>query len=221
MYILCIDPGQSRGTGGTGYALFKHDITDPKKKEYLIPEKTGILKSRKVSWEERVDDLIDQLETLLVTLDINDIGDTNTLFPWLDCYIELPNYFQSAKGQLCATGQNGDDSSLVKLATYVGELRRMLLCLGCRSVTYVRINGAEGWKGTMKKPAVASRIARRLNDVLPSNSHLVRKGTKEEPTLCTGTTEVVIYSSHCIDSIGIGLWVKKVFQPNSTEKEQE
>jgi len=183
--ILCIDPGFSVGSGGTGWALFSDS------KVSLFPEKTGVIKTRSGTWEERISQVVTSL------------AKQPALFAFMGprclVYIELPTFFQTEKGMSCATGKKGDDSDLVKLSILVGMIKQYYVSLGC-TVRMLRIND---WKGTIKKPAVAARIARRL---WPGEF------TVDDDPAIRAFEE---FGDHALDAVGMGLFVKGVFKANA------
>jgi Holliday junction resolvasome RuvABC endonuclease subunit len=165
--FLAIDPGIL----GTGWALFWEE-------EYIIPpEKTGVLFTKvhatKENWLARAMSIIVGLEESQLHKEISKV------------YIELPTFFQSAKGQVCASGKDGADSDLVKLSVLIGMI------VGHFAINSVRVEliPVNKWKGQLTKTAVHARLKNRLGDKFK-------------------------YTNHADDAVGIGLWVKKVFQPS-------
>jgi hypothetical protein len=191
--ILCVDPGLSMGSGGTGWAVFNDDS--------LIPERTGVIRSGKGTWQQRAENICITMEHML---NYSEICDVRMLAA---AYIELPTFFQNEKGLTCATGKDGDDSDLVKLSYLVGRIAGMFYMWQV-PVTTVRINGAGGWKGTgMGKMVVAHRIADRLG--------LKAEGRQDDPKLVRVKGGEAVISSHAIDAVGIGLHIKGVFKANA------
>ena len=172
MSIICFDPGMN-----TGYAIFRDGET--------FPERTGVLRAgnKEKAWWDRQTHISDQLFDLLE--DLPEVTGTIT-----KAYIELPLMFETAKGMTCATGQDGQDSSLVKLAVVIGRLHETLRAFAI-DVEYVRVNN---WKGTLPKAVVDRRIAARLG------------------------CEVGKFGDHATDAVGIGLHVKGKFKANTGGK---
>jgi len=175
--IICIDPG----LGGTGFAIFSGNKQD------LLPERTGVLhsttKATQTNWSLRQSEILARLIEVIeeVPLIENNIS--------VDVYIELPNFFRQKKGMTCATGKDGGDSDLVKLAVMVGRLQETFLVFTkCTKIVLVPVS----WKGQLTKYAVENRIRQRI-------------GCKKWE-----------YGDHATDAVGIGLFVKGVFKANAT-----
>lgn len=188
--ILSIDPGLSKSPGGTGWALVNEAT--------LSPEKTGIIRSCKDTWQNRAMNICEQLQSLLLSLLSDDCLSISLGL------VELPTFFQSKKGMMCATGKEGDDSDLVKLAYLVGKISHVFYMFDIKCQTI----GVNEWKGTgMSKYTVAYRIASRLG--------LDVGGSKTTPDLLKNGK--VLISSHAIDAVGIALHYKGVFKANTVQ----
>lgn len=173
---LTIDPGLSASPGGTGWCISKEGI--------LLPRKTGYIAPKGNTWEKRAFYVTYQMLRIM-----------SEEFPLeskrlvTDVYIELPAFFQSAKGMSCATGNTGEDSSLVKLSVLIGQLSCIFCVANYRSVNFLRVNE---WKNTLSKEAVELRVAKRLNI---NESKLP-------------------FKSHVIDAVGMSLHLEGVFAAN-------
>ena len=181
--FVTVDPG----LGGTGYAVFSSESS------VLLPILTGVvspLTNQEKLWPQRQTEVMEKLFPILI----------NNYFvkgKWqiTKAYIELPTMFMTPKGMACATGQNGADSSLVKLAVLVGRLYEMF---DSESIP-VELIAVNEWKGTLPKKAVSARIQERL--------HLS----------CSGIAK---FGDHACDAVGMGLYVKKVFKANTGDKNE-
>ncbi len=176
-FFLTVDPG----LGGTGLAVFDT--------EQLAPINTAVLnfKTAKADWIDRATEIVEQLDAFLEKY--------NTKFHYLSAistaYIELPAFFTSAKGASCATGKDGGDSDLVKLAVLIGRFYEVFAMRSIK-IKFIRVND---WKGTLSKEAVIKRICSRLKCPIDA------------------------YPNHVADSVGIGLFVKNCFAANTGVKE--
>lgn len=184
-YFLTIDPG----LGGTGYAVFKDDP-----KEWM-PHLTGVIQCSEKQgtlWPQRQTEIMDKFnDNLIGTFYTSKDG-----WSIKKAYIELPAMFESAKGMACATGESGQDSSLVKLAVLVGRLFESLDGESIH-VEFIRVND---WKGTLPKKVVSARIQERLR--LP-------------------VTAITRFGDHACDAVGMGLYVKGVFKANTVDQSGE
>jgi len=176
--FICLDPGLSRFPGGTGWALFNSIST------HIVPVETGLITTRvvKLSWEERVSEICKRVHHDLVPK-----------LRWCGVvhgkvYIELPTLFLSAKGMTCASGKNGGDSDLVKLAFLVGSLSEIFREFDI-PVQLIRVND---WKVQLNDKQVEDRVENRLG---------VLKGQ-------------LPYSIHETCAVAMGLWVKGSFKAN-------
>ena len=178
MKILTIDPGLRASNGGTGWCLAKQGV--------LLPERTGILKSTLPEWETRADDICLQFSKIIANIRDHCVKHD------LHVYVEFPAMFQTVKGMACATGKDGDDSSLVKLAFLAGRLYEVAV----RETPFVGILRVNDWKGTLPKDVVKQRVASRL-------------GIKVDKWFP--------YVEDEIDAVGMSLCVQGVFKANEGE----
>jgi hypothetical protein len=137
--VISIDPGLT----GTGYAVFG--------KRGLI--RCGVLTApRGWEWYDKIRWYCDELET---------IYERQSITARQPIVLELPEFFQSAGGQLTARSQ-----ALVKLSMLTGAIH---YCLGVG----VLITPTK-WKGQLPKEVVVKRLRKRLgtavlNRVKPSS----------------------------------------------------
>jgi len=133
---LSVDPGSA----GSGVALWDSE----KYHEMQMPRDLFSLLSRQKTWENRVQDISEQLIVKIRPYEI------------LTASIEFPEFMEGVRGYAAAR-----EESVTKLAFMVGVISEKLWRLG----TEVKLIRPHEWKGQLTKHAVEARIIRRLPEI--------------------------------------------------------
>lgn len=139
-YFITIDPGARKG-GGTGVAVFNTIICP--NQSLKSPIETYQLESKKSDWLEKVDEIANQLHTIL---NLNIYKQTQPIV-----FIERPKFFESFKGHTAATSD-----SLFKLCFVTGRLYGVIKSFNLNCI----LLPIDHWKGQLNKSQVSTRVDR-------------------------------------------------------------